>query len=52
MTLKKCSCGKIVTTKNTFGVQRDNEGLGRPALYFQCPACKSTLVLVSKKKGA
>lgn len=48
MSLKICKCGLSVTTRNAVRVIRD-DGLGVDAIYFNCPKCGSTMVLVSRK---
>lgn len=49
MKLKTCTCGLKVTTRNALKVIRD-DGLGTPVLYFTCPSCKSTMILVPKRR--
>lgn len=46
MTLKKCTCGKIQTTRNAKLIGKDPE-FG--SLYFNCQSCQSTFLLMSKK---
>lgn len=47
MTIKKCSCGKIVTTKNASVLGKQKFG-DEMVLYFNC-VCGSTHVILSKK---
>lgn len=43
MQLKKCSCGKVITTKNAVKIGRNELGL-----WLNC-TCKSTVLLPNKK---
>lgn len=43
MIIKKCTCGKTITTKNAKRVIRDEMGL-----YFNCPFCHTTLFIKDK----
>ncbi len=43
MTLKTCSSGHKVTTRNALRIVRDEIGL-----HFTCPHCKTTLFLKDK----
>lgn len=48
MTIRKCTCGKSVTTKNCKPLGKEDFN-GKTIFYFNCAHCNSTLVLVSKK---
>jgi hypothetical protein len=45
MTLKICSSGHKVTTRNAMRVIRDEIGL-----HFNCPHCKTTLFIKDKAR--
>lgn len=47
MTLKQCTCGKVVTTKNAKKVSRVPFSVSKriDTLWFSCDECKSTHTL-------
>jgi DNA-directed RNA polymerase subunit RPC12/RpoP len=49
MKLRDCTCGNKITTKNAKGVQRADL-MGSDTIFFTCPQCRSTFVLMAKKK--
>lgn len=52
MNLKKCTCGKMLTTKTIKSLGRHSMGDGSPEmLYFNCNDCHSTLVLIDGNKS-
>lgn len=49
MTLKKCSCGFVITTKNAVSVRRKlhlRQCVPKDVLWFTCPKCLSTMAHV------
>lgn len=44
MTIRKCTCGEVLTTKTCYSIGRKGE-----LLYINCKKCESTLVVASKK---
>lgn len=46
MTLKKCKCGKVNTTKNAKFLAR--RPLARDLLWFNCLSCNTTFVIGAK----
>lgn len=44
MTLKTCPCCKIVVTSKT----AEKKGRDEFAIYFNCRACESTFIFISK----
>jgi len=49
MTLRKCSCGKIQTTKNSKFIGEEII-LEKRILFFTCKSCNSTFILKNKKE--
>jgi len=44
MTVKKCTCGKDLKTRDVTSL-----GIVDGVLYLNCKACKTTLVILSKQ---
>lgn len=47
MTIKQCTCGKKVTTRNCKMLGRDES---REMLFFNCTHCASTLIIRKRRK--
>lgn len=48
MTIKTCTCGNPVTTRTAI-IKGRTELNGRMTLWFNCPKCGSTMIVMAKQ---